>query len=236
MEITYKVPHSVWQIGSARRREPICIYVLHGPIHFNLTSPVRPFTILRWRGALDEGMPCTPKVLHLSWPMLLTWYISFSAVVSLWIFSFVNVCKTLEAENEFNNQRQHFLSADSVLNVCTDLSLPSSRQPHDIGTVVSLSSLVRKLRHREVKDVAHGHYLADCRMGIGTQVSLIPKLYTLFYFSRLLWSLPSCLVSNQNSVSLWFLVTVFQPRALFKGIWSRSQELCLEMEPCSSSP
>ena len=59
-----------------------------------------------------------------------------------------------------------------------------------VGTVVSLSLLMRKPRHREVKDVAHGHSLAVCRVEIGTQVSLIPKpraitslLYTLFNFS-----------------------------------------------------
>lgn len=57
------------------------------------------------------------------------------------MFSFVNVYKILEAENAFNKQSQHFLSVDSVLNVCTDLSLPSSWQPHDIGTAVSPSLL-----------------------------------------------------------------------------------------------
>lgn len=51
-------------------------------------------------------------------------------------------------------------------------------------TIVSPSLLVRKPGHRGAKDLAHGHYLADYRMGIGTQSCLIPKpkvIASLFY-------------------------------------------------------
>lgn len=127
--------------------------------------------------SLDEGLPCIPKVLHLSWPVLLTQYVSFSTILSFWIFSLISIFKIFEDENTFSNQSQHFLSVDSALHVCTHFPHPSPLHPHDIATVVSPSILMRKAGHRDGKDLAHGHYLAGSQVGIGTWVwSQSPKL------------------------------------------------------------
>lgn len=81
-----QVPHNIWQIVIAHYRDPLCI-----PSCRALSASVSP---LPWDflPSLDEGVPCTPKVLHLLWSMLLTWYVPFSVSHSSILNIFLYKC------------------------------------------------------------------------------------------------------------------------------------------------